>query len=232
MHQRIFTTDINSFEPRWRCALLVSYSFLRNTLTYTFRASKHSVSSSTVTTKTAIRVTATRSALCIILVSAGTQFWIYCTFVNICIKIIFQNMLDLCRIYIEYLMVSALYGIYAWVVDVLEKRRVSPANQWDLQKQFVRIYRTKHLNIVWLCLSYMYTYWDIHRSVSLFDISKALKWKKIVTLHIVKCHEWKRIALQKPLLVKIITRVRIWGNTGITSSHGKWMNLSKMMGLN
>ena len=24
----------------------------------------------------------------------------------------------------------------------------------------------------------MYTYWDIHRSVSLFDISKALKWKK------------------------------------------------------
>ena len=37
-------------------------------------------------------------------------------------------MLDLCRIYIEYLMESALYGIYAWVVDVLEKGRVNPEN--------------------------------------------------------------------------------------------------------
>ena len=129
------------------------------------------------------------------------------------------------------------YGIYALVVDVSEMERVSAANEWDfwyINNECVNTVRSSFYVV--LCL--LYTYWDSHHFGDLFILNLS-KMPKFAATHREMTTKSKYQPLSE-MFVKNIMRVRIWGNPRITSNlncllwihNWKWMNLSKMAGLN
>ena len=136
----------------------------------------------------------------------------------------------------EYFMKSdCTYGIYARVVDVSEIERVSATNEWDFwYKHSDCGYKALSM---WYCVYYIHTEtFVIFASLFISNLSKMLNLAATHREITTKSKYYPKTFVNKYLWGYI----RIWGNPRIKSNvnslfwmhNWKWMNLSKMAGLN